>query len=275
MYELLVLNNHWFFNPDEDKSRFKGLFQLLNKSYDKARFKFGIIKSTRIKKPESALADLSITPDRDVFLTILLGPEDSFSKLKQRDDYERNFSVPSMSLSDSFDCDIPNEYLSHFPIDDIEKDLKVTVASPDTNIESILGRALGTVGVRSIPDTSDKSIKHLELTAFTSLRRNLGPNLLDVLINSCLLNDDMFSRLLNDRLDQFSTIRLHLDCIREHGLVEYYSSTCKFIRADQEDVRIQINENNRTIGGPLEEGIIATQDFHIAFMHRDVAVTKQ
>lgn len=251
--ELVILPKDWFFQGDN--SRFAPLQKLINKSYDKARYKFDIIRSSRIKTPTSLLTDLCVTKDDEINLFMFLGPVEKF-----KEEFIRDFSA-SKNLQEAFSCDIPESLLKEFEFD--ETDLKISIADPEFVIDdSILSRILGTVGLRSYHEEKiSDSIKELELTAFTSFMRITGPKLLDIVI----------SRFLVERYSLYHKILLHADVIREHRLVEYYSQKCGFKQESKEDVLIEAAETFAG-NGYLEKGIVASQDFHIAFISREIDV---
>ena len=53
--------------------------------------------------------------------------------------------------------------------------------------------------------------------------RNTAP-VLDFIINQCLLDSERFEKIsFQGSLNDFQTIIIHADVIKEHGLVEYYT----------------------------------------------------
>ena len=260
--ELIILPRCWFFEGSPTK--FAPLQKLINKSYDKNRYKYDIIKSLRIKTPTSLLSDLCFTNDDEISIFMLLGPQDKFEKCSSS--FVRDFAESS-NLQDSFNCDIPQHLLDEFDFDE-SSELTVSIANPEFQLDNKdLARILGTVGIRSYhsKEKTEPTIKELELTAFTSFMRNLGPKLLDLVVNKYLL--DLYS--------QYDTILLHADVIREHNLVEYYSQKCGFNQEDREDVLIK-SLGNFTGNEFLEKGIVSSKDFHIAFICKEIcAVTER
>lgn len=257
--ELIILPKCWFFEGSPTK--FAPLQKLINKSYDKPRYKYDIIKSSRIKTPTSLLSDLCVTNDDEISIFMLLGPEDKFEKSSSS--FVRDFAA-SLNLQDSFNCDIPQHLLDDFDFDE-SSELTVSIAEPDFQLDNkVLARILGTIGIRSYhsKEKSEPTIKELELTAFTSFMRNLGPKLLDLVVNKYLL----------DSYSQYDKILLHADVIREHNLVEYYSQKCGFKQEDRDDVLIE-TQDNFAGNGFLEKGVVSSQDFHIAFICKEICVS--
>ncbi|KAK6456196.1 uncharacterized protein RJT20DRAFT_128021 [Scheffersomyces xylosifermentans] len=277
-YELIILPKEWFFSKENVAERFEGLTNLINKSYDKSRFKFGIIESRRIRAPTALLDDLLLTDAHDINFYILLGPKSTFDILKKKGESIRDFSSEPTNLSECYDCDIPDSQVPLFPLENISDNVTVSIASKDFVLEThFLDRVLATIGIRSYHHFTEKNpekaeVKDLELTAFTSYMRKTGPKFLDLVIKRCLLEEKYFSLFSDRPLSHYSSIILHADCIKEHRLVEYYTKNCSFEPEDQEDIRIKVGQGGSGSLGTFDLGISATRDFHVSFIKREIAV---
>ncbi|KAK6463252.1 hypothetical protein DFJ63DRAFT_111424 [Scheffersomyces coipomensis] len=273
-FELLALRKDWFYHHEEQELRFAGLMKIINKAYDKARFKYGIIETTRIKYPNAIPADLQLSTVDGFALFILLGPEKAFQELKEKHNYTRDFSTVSSNLEQSFNCDIPEQYLSSFDLNNLN-DVKITIVDNDFELDDkTTNRVLGSAGFRIYAHgNKDDSILDLELTAFTSYMRKLGPKILNLIIDKCLLNEKLLSKLYPTLgpLEQYNKIIIHADVIKEHGLVQYYVNNCTFQQADKKDIFYEVSEDKKVKSeGTLEEGILATRSFTISFIYREI-----
>ncbi|KAK6198852.1 uncharacterized protein RJT21DRAFT_51655 [Scheffersomyces amazonensis] len=272
-FELLILKKEWFYHHRDDQYRFEGIKKLVNKSYDKSRFKFGIIQTQRIKSSQTIPEDLALQDVDDFNLFILLGSNEVFKKLSYEDGYIRDFSQDATNLEQSYDCDIPEKYYTLFDLSKID-DLKITIVDNDFNLDlNIISRSLGSAGFRTYKHTTlkDEDIE-LELTAFTSFMRKAGPKILNLVLDKCILNSKYFSLLFPTLppLNHYKKLILHADVIKEHKLVEYYVSACSFVPSPKDDILLEIADDNMVMAGPLECGIYATQNFHISFIHREI-----
>ncbi|EGW35037.1 uncharacterized protein SPAPADRAFT_132518 [Spathaspora passalidarum NRRL Y-27907] len=272
VFEVLILPYSWIHSGGSAK--FEGLRNLINRSYDKPRFKYGIIKSSRIKKVDSILSDLSIDLKDEICLYILLGSKQTFDQLKQDDGYIRDFSHEATTFEDCFHCDIPERYYPLFNLDKLNSEVKVSVVSDDFELDNnVLSRVIASVGVRSFHGNSRPNAKEFELTCFTSYMRKAGQLFLEFVINHCLLNESRFQLLSRKGiLSDFSCIVLHGEVIQEHDLVRYYVNNCSFTESDKQPVLIKVGRDMQTENSILEKDILASRSFHIAFIFREVQV---
>lgn len=268
-YELLVLPKKWVFESEND-SRFDVLTQIINKAYAKARYRYGIIETSRIKRPETFLQDLQLSSNKDVVLTLLLGTEEKFAAIERDHGYKRQFNPESEPVQ-SFDSDIPQEYSTYFEKLTPESHVKYTFAGPGYVIgPEIRNRVLGTVGFKTfsnediLGDRETHTVQEYELTAYTSFLRGVGPPMLEFVLGK-LVQDPKTSVLNHSRITKCF---IHATVIREHDLVPYYIKQCKFIRAGKEDTLVSADGEDSA----LEAGVLATRDFHLAFLKREVEV---
>lgn len=270
-FKLLVLKNDWFFKPNSGYPDFEKLTKLINKAYSKARYKFDIITTQRIKDPTTFLEDFSIDNDKRFCFFILLGSESIFDKIRLEDNFERDFSIPNRNLEESYACDIPEKYYDLLGFDNTSE---IEIEEVDCNYvldDNSLKRVLGTAGLkdcskeeREVNDTSE-----LALTCFTSFMRNTAPQILDTVIYKYLLEPRYMSshRLLNTATMK---VMLYAEVIREHKLVEYYSSKCGFEFSSE--ILIEVDDNGKLKNNPFEDNILATRNFHVSFIHREIHI---
>lgn len=270
-FKLLVLRNDWFFKPYSEFPDFEKLTKLINKSYSKARYKFDIIRTQRIKDPNTFLEDFSIDNNKRFCFFILLGPESLFDKIRLEDNYDRDFNIPNRNLEESYACDIPEKYYDLFRFDNTSE-LEIEEVGTDYVLDDrTLKRVLGTAGLKSCnkeePNACETS--ELLLTCFTSFMRNTAPQILDAMINKYLLESSYMSShgLLNTTTKK---VILYAEVIREHKLVEYYSSKCGFEFSSE--ILIEVDDKGRLKNNPFEDNILATKNFHVSFIHREIYI---
>ncbi|KAL6453566.1 RMD6 Sporulation protein RMD6 [Candida maltosa Xu316] len=271
-FEVLALPYSWV-HKQGPSSRFNSLRNLVNASYDKPRYKFGIIKSPRVKSNETILSDFSIDMNDEICFYLLLGTQQVFDSFYEKDGYVRDLSQDTLTTRQVFTNDIPERYYSTFDLDEIAKSDVVFVDDDFEFTDDLLNRCIASVGLRSFHGDSKPRVKEFELTAFTSFMRNTGPKVLDFVISKCLLDSGNFAKLSRTGgLSDFDSIVIHADVIREHGLVDYYIKKCSFEKSSRPDVVVRVNQNMEVDADVFEEGVLASQDFHIAFLHRQIDV---
>lgn len=270
-FKLLVLKNEWLFKPNSRLSDFEKLTKLVNKAYSKARFKFDIITTQRIKDPTTFLEDFSIDDDRRVCFFILLGSENLFNKIFLEDNFDRDFSIPNRSLEESYSCDIPEKYYDLLGFD---SNSEIEIEEVDCNYildDNVLKRVLGTAGLKacSTEETWVNDTSKLTLTCFTSFMRNTAPQILDTVLYKYLLEPRYMSshQLLNTTTKK---VILNAEVIREHKLVEYYSSKCGFEFSSE--ILVEVDDNGKLKNNPFEDNILATGNFHVSFIHREIQI---
>lgn len=267
-FELIVLKKEWFLYHESSSDSLKYLTGLMNKGYDKARIKYGVIKSYRVKNTGSFLDDFQIRDTEDFALLLLLGPEEIFRDLKDKDNFSRDFLRTSQDLGDMYNCDIPDKYSKLFNVN--LNDLKVNVVNPDYEVdESVVGRVLNTAGLKKYSQNG-KFTEELELTAFTSFSRGSGPKMLNLIID--ILRNRNTNPIFTELPTQNAKIKLHAEVITQHNLVDYYTRKCDFEISDKETVLVRVTPDGRLEDCPFEDNIMASRDFTITFLHRDIQI---
>ncbi|RLV94343.1 hypothetical protein JA1_001857 [Spathaspora sp. JA1] len=253
---------------------FEGLRSLINRSYDKPRYKYGIITCPRIRRVDSFLDDLAIDAKDEICLYLLLGSKRTFDELKKEDGYIRDFSHEASKYEDCFHCDIPEQYLSLFDLEKLDSKVNVSVVNDDFELDNdIISRVIASAGVKSFHGKSKRNVKEFDLTCFTSYMRKAGQVFLEFVIQHCLLDKSRFELLSRKgKLSDFSSIVLHGEVIKEHDLIRYYVNNCSFTESDKQPVLVEIGPDMKAQQDILEKDIMATRSFHIAFVFRDVQV---
>lgn len=262
MYELVILPKEWLF-ADENPRRFEVLTKVVNKAYSKPMAKFGLIESPRIRAMDSFLKDLRMKAGSECFITLLLGSSDVFDKIRAETGYSRKFDYELFPLTNFNTSDIPREYRQYFEPLTPDTSVKVTVAGPSTVIDDgIADRLLGVCGYKNIPGELD-NVKEYELVSFASFLGGIGPRLLEYTIAKYLAD------LQLEFADQSKVSKciIHAVVIKDHELVPYYTERCQFASSGKPDLLIK----NSGDDAPLD--VIATREFHLAFLQREVAVT--
>ncbi|KAG8204478.1 Biofilm-induced protein [Candida albicans P76067] len=270
-FEVLALPYSWV-HKDSVSSRFENLKHLINASYNKPRYRFGIIQSPRIKNNDTVLSDLAIDANDEICIYLLLGKKEKFDDLAN-EGYKRDLTKVATTFNQVFANDIPERYYSIFNLEDINT-AKITFADSDFEFsDEILNRCIASVGLRSFHGKAKPATKDFELTAFTSFMRNTAPVFLDFIINQCLLDSERFEKIsFQGSLNDFQTIIIHADVIKEHGLVEYYTKKCSFTKSSQEDILIKVDNGQKVDNGVLEKGILASKNFHLSFLERIIHI---
>lgn len=265
--EFLVLSRKWLSEPYGPK--YDKFLKIINKGYSKAMFKYGIIKTPRIKTSMSMLDNFRVHENDDFCILLLLGPEKQFEKLGLNHNYSRKFETPSDSWERSIDCDIPDEYLPQLSFN-VDSDVKVTYYNSDEELTpSQVNRVLGSVGFKSYDGdlrSSNLSIKDIEITAFTSFMKRSAPTMLEMAIKHFLKREN---ELVAD-FTSLESIVLHADCIKEHNLVPYYVNCCSFKPSKKEDTFVDVHSASSS--GVFEDNLEAYKDFHISYLYRTIDI---
>lgn len=269
-FELVVFTKSWLLSHGDDHDKMSGIRKLINRSYDKPRYKFGIITTSRVKAPQTFLEDFGLLGSKYGFcLFVLLGPKDTFDKLNQQYGYFRNFGEAATPQT-IFDNDIKSEYEDLFNFDALELKPKVILADSSTSVDDLfLSRVLGCVGFKTSQQETKDSIQ-LDLTAFTSFLRGSGPKLIDLVLLNVLEDPKNFSFLKDQGMidEDIKKYNILADCITEHNLVDFYVKRCGFSLTGEEDLLIEVGTDGRLKNNPYEDGIMATKDFHISFLQK-------
>lgn len=260
-----MLSSNWLAGPYS--SRFDNLKKVINKSYNKARFKYGIIKTPRINSKVSIYDNFRVQGDSEISILLLLGAEEQFKKFREEDNYFRAFE-PSFSWEEANDCNIPEKYLSQLvfnentPVKLTYYDLNEPFTAEQAN------RIIGSVGFKSYKGAeADSSTRELEVTAFTSFMRRSAPTMLELAIKHYLKLEGGPHKDLHG---EYEKVVLHAEVIKEHNLVQYYVNACSFEQADKPEVLIPIVSAANS--GIFEDNLEAYQDFHICSLYRAIKV---
>ncbi|KAG7691908.1 hypothetical protein KL933_002293 [Ogataea haglerorum] len=124
------------------------LIDVINRGYNKPRYRYGVIDTPRIK--HSLLRDLNIKDPEQSYLALFLAPKSD--TLIERDDTA---------------AEATNKFISKFP--EMSFPTRVSQLDDYSDVES---RILGTVGIRKID-------RGHELTAFTSFYPQLSGKMMD------------------------------------------------------------------------------------------------
>lgn len=269
-FELLVLPAVWFLDETRnEEEQFGSLTKLINKSYSKPALKYNIIQTTRVKSPKSFLEDFSIRKQNGNFtLFLLLAPEKSISKIRHKYQFYRDFEKPTSTEKEAFSCDIPEEYLEELNFTR-DSNLEIKVAKKgDVINDDILQRTIGTVGLRNEKKKVTKSLD-LELTCVTSFMRYAASTMLSK-IEDILLDEPILLMMVKEGSGPIQAIILHAEVIVEHKLVDYYILRCGFEKSLRNDVLVKVMGTGSLQACPLEEGIRATRDFHLAYLRKTI-----
>ncbi|CAK7901277.1 sporulation protein Rmd6p [[Candida] anglica] len=263
-YELIGLPRSWFLGASPQN--LEALSRIINKSYDKCRLRFGVILTPRIKDSAKFLENFQIDDKKSFVMFLFLGPQSVFEDINLK---LRDFS--STDINESFDMDIPKEFVEKFQYSD--KDISVRIVGDDFVIdEQVSNRVLATIGFKGYHSDGPvkESVREIELTSFTSFLRGTGPKLFNIVIDKIMKNKStgVDEQLKLDR-NKHSEICIHSTVIREHDLVSYYINKCGFHQG-RDDIEIEIDEEGLLKGEELEDDTRASQDFHIAFLYRTI-----
>ncbi|OUM51630.1 hypothetical protein BVG19_g741 [[Candida] boidinii] len=240
------------------------LAKLLNIGYNKPRFRYGVIETPRIKK--GIISDLQIDSENldknYAFITYLpytLNNDDS--TIIETEEQINDF------CSESKDCKrFTNNLIDIQPVGSLElSEFETDYITGDEaihEVENLIVRDLkkfeenflGTVSIKNI-NTADEPLKY-EVTAFVSFYPKIGGKLMSLM-------EKFTSDVLNIR-------KMHLDVILEHDLQDYYESLgYKLV----ETVILKVDPVSHQLisdDTPLEGGVMASQDFSIGIMIKDI-----
>lgn len=212
------------------------LVSVINRGYDKPRFKYGVVLTPRINC--GMLTDLVIDKPEQAYMMVCLAPKgahgikatDSASTVTEK--LISSYPTGKFDMANIRTCD---------DLDEISK------AAGDGTLES---RILGTVCVKECKDRENTG----ELTAFTSFYPKLSPILLENIDSYCLKNT---------RFKHF-----YLEVIEEHELVPYYRKQ-GFELMGEEECAVD-PETHCMVSDPLEEGFRASRNIHLAKMIKSI-----
>lgn len=271
MFELLVLTSEWFLNENADHESLQNVTNVINRAYNKLKFKYGIIIIDRVESASTFARDFGILPGSyadgsDMSLYLLLGPKEIFDKLNAESGYFRDFNVHYETVEGSSSCDIPEKYASLFDFAPENVDMKINVVDKHYKFtRSELNRCLGTLGIR-VEEETTPPVKNVEITAFTSYLKNAGSKLLEIVIQRCLVDPE----LLKNRSGVASPIEkiiIQADFVKEHNLERFYTRS-GFKQSSRKDFVIPAGPASDVYG----RGIMSHTGYSVASFEREVTI---
>lgn len=194
------------------------LTERLNTGYDRMKFKYGVIKSARIKNETAFLNDLGIYATGS-FMWILIVDKDNYT------------TAVSDALKDG-------------KLD--SKEARTDLSLKHISQEQILG----TIGVKP---KIEGDVQGWEITGFTSFQKGVGKFLMRTI-----------EKIAVDEKVKF----LFASVICEHELVPYYAQY-GFKETGKRHI-LEIDETGKVKGDALEDGIHASQTFHVAELKKEL-----
>jgi hypothetical protein len=264
-FELIGIPVTWF--KSDNRESVAKLTRVINKSYDKVRFKYGRVGSQRIRSHVTFLADLGIDSTRPFVIFLFLGPADVF-ELARTEGFKRDFSE-SFSVEDAFDCDVVDSYATQ--LNDRESTIDTKFVRDDFAITAdITNRILGTIGFKKYGISSDS--QDFELTTFTSFLRSSGPKIFHYIAGTFFAagGNPKFDELLQIHRSSRAEVRLHATIIKDHNLIPFYTNKCGFLPSSKPDVLIKADEDSSPDEIKARGGLLVAKSFHFAFLYKDV-----
>ncbi|ODV85555.1 hypothetical protein CANARDRAFT_28331 [[Candida] arabinofermentans NRRL YB-2248] len=217
------------------------LISILNRGYNKPRYKYGLILSPRMK--HSLLQDLIITDPDNSYITLCLAPKtDDNSPLISS-------NIDASTLTSKLIEQYPIGTLSFENINlinGLQVHDKLEELKSDNNLEF---RVLGTIGLKKYNNKLDE----FEVTAFTSFYPKVAKLLMSV--------TDSFAK------NNLKANYLWVDVIVQHDLVEYYQQY-GYVFIKEIECKIDKNTNHVIGSNELETGVMATNDFKLALLNK-------
>lgn len=272
-FEVLIFPNSWF----KARSKYVQIQKLINKAYDKPRYKFGIIKSPRIFTESSLFQDLAISPLDEFNFYLLLGDEQFICDVEKAKGSKRDFDEDG--LENCYNCDIPAQFVNKFDFSLLLEETKITVVDESFEFdEGILARSLASLGLKTYHGDlfQEPRTKAFELTALTSFLNGSASKFLDFVLAHIVQSPVYFQELsLSTSLDQLSTIIIHADYIVEHNLENYYINKCGFVKLPEENIYMPLGNGGKATYMHEGKVVEALKDFHIAFVYRSIHVASR
>lgn len=266
-YEVLILSESWFFDL-QGPDHFKVFTEIINKGYSKARDRYKIVASPRICSPDEFLTDLHLQKNHNVTSAILLGSKEVWESIERRTGFRRTFNSDISSDTCSYDSDVPSHVLEEFGPLTLDN-VKFTKIGNSEPLDALIkDRVLATAVIQALDEykvgftEEELCIPQFELTGFCAFGRQVGAKFLDFTI-------ELF---IGNRKSPFSIdqeLKKSLLCctvIKEHKLVQYYTSKCQFRQTNRPDVLISLLDATLR----LEDSMRFNRDFHISFLHREI-----
>ncbi|GMF64234.1 unnamed protein product [[Candida] boidinii] len=257
----IVINYETIVNNKNFHNRF---VKLLNIGYNKPRFRYGVIETPRIKK--GIINDLQIDSknlDKNyAFITYLpYKLNDTTETIIETEEELNDFCSESKDCKKYTERLIDNQPVGSLDYSDFETDY-IIGNEAIIELENLIIKDLkkfeenflGTVSIKNI-NTENEPLKY-EVTAFVSFYPKLGGKLMSLM-------EIFTSNVLNIK-------KMHLDVILEHDLQDYYESL-GYKLVDTIILKVDpVSHKLIADDAPLEGGIMASQDFSIGIMIKDI-----
>lgn len=233
------------------------LTEIINRGYDMPRFKYKVVNNPRITTPETISEDFGFTEaEPGSFLYVFIDIKCIANSIPKIAD---NFTVVSES-----------EVVVGAGTGDKHKVKVLEIDGLLAYSEELHQATIGTIAIKPYEyytiennnnnennkTSEEDSSKHcsMEITSFTSFRKNTGTVLLNLLIKD--INATVLSR------SSIIVNKLIAIVIVEHELVGYYEKKLGFVETDRWEVSLSKTKNKK--------GIEALKDFHLAYMYREI-----
>jgi len=221
----------------------KLLTRVINRGYDKPRYKYNIILTPRIQ--DGLIQDFVIDDNDNAIFALCVIPASSRNiQVEEKDD--KNAVTKKL---------IRNYPIGNLNLEGLQVETNVTQLLTDSSLKTLEGRILGTVCLKNY--SSDKH--GLEITGFTSFYPKLSPQLLK------------FVKIYS--YEQLKAQKLWVEVIQEHDLVPYYEKQ-GFTLLDT-ILCVVDTKTQQSSDQPLEDGIKASRDFHVALMSMSTTVNSK
>ncbi|CDK24435.1 unnamed protein product [Kuraishia capsulata CBS 1993] len=216
---------------DDSQKLEEGLIRVINRGYDKPRFKYNLIKTPRIKV--GLVRDLKLTDTRESYLGVVY--------VKTHEGVENGHDASSLTSQfmalGQFD-------LAHIKPTGTFFELSETLLKEYETGKTCI---LGTIGIKPYKSVASS----YELTAFTSFYPRLG----EVLINQ-----------IESLAKKLGAKNIFASVITDHFLVDYYAKHDYIV-----ETRVLCKVDPQTgfvISDDLEDSIEASKDFELALLRK-------
>lgn len=262
-FELLVFSRSYFVDlPPEGLAPF---VKFINKAYNKPRYKFEYVTTSRVGSYETFFKDFHITEDGGFVLMVMLGPKDSLKTL------ERDFDSQSTNVEEAFNCDIPQELCDDEDLRFDAKQVVVTAVDKEYRLDKDLYRVLGSSGFVAVNEGIDNANNELvlELTCVSSFMKQFAPKQLEYCVENFLKTLKILEFFKDDEIPskKFRKVVLEASVIRQHKLLDYYTKHCGFVHSGKPDFLVDFSSKD---SGPFTNQIEISRPFNIEFIHRDI-----
>ncbi|GMG18943.1 unnamed protein product [Ambrosiozyma monospora] len=242
------------------------LISIINRGYNKPRFKYGVIDTPRVKKSlmDDFQIDLEMMDDVWVSLVFVLGKpgketgtgkvevkfdsKDSGSELTRK--LIQKYPIGSLNFDNSSFSRETTETIDSIITKSTQKLHQILSSTTTTQIEF---QILGTIAIKPYSTTIPQNYT---ITAYTSFYPRI----------SILL----FNHITKFAKHQLGAKKIWIDVIEEHDLVEFYDKL-GFVFVER--VTCKVDPVSKALvgeDGGLEGGIRANSDFHLVLMYLDL-----